>query len=247
MASTRQPVRFDPPHDLIASIRNGRCVAFVGAGFSAAVVPSWARLLGCLAARLEVPFEPPEAGNALLLEAVGEQLHKRAGDRWEALVKQVLDEQVALATPAQRARLELRRKHLVDIPFKAILTTNFDPCLTSTREVLGPPVYSEVLREERVRWWDAPPSPGRHTRPTPILKLHGDANGKPDTLPLVLGRSEYRRRVYGDRNYANFVRSVFAEYTVLFLGVSFTDAYLNELRSEVLHLVHFDQAPRRWG
>ena len=34
-----------------------------------------------------------------------------------------------------------------------------------------------------------------------------------------------------------FLRSLFATSTVLFLGVSFTDAYLNELRSEVLAML----------
>jgi CheY-like chemotaxis protein len=47
----------------------------------------------------------------------------------------------------------------------------------------------------------------------------------------------YRERLYSSPAYMTFLRSLFATNTVLFLGVSFTDAYLNELRSEVLAMI----------
>ena len=163
---------------------------------------------------------------------------------WEALVRDVLRDRLASAPAVNRAQLERRRELLLQIPFKAILTTNFDPALERTPGPLGPELYGKVLREERGRWWSAPGH--EHQRP-PVIKLHGDANGLDDDLPIVLGRADYRRLVYADRNYANFIRSVFAEYTVLFLGVSFTDAYLNELRSEVLNLVYPRGSRTPWG
>ncbi|MCX5746455.1 MAG: SIR2 family protein [Proteobacteria bacterium] len=238
---------FEPPDALVESILNGRCIAFVGAGFAAAVTPSWEKLLRSLSARLQVEFTPPEPGNALHYEAAGQRLRDLAGANWEPFVQQVLQEQLEGTSPETRAALSRRRELLLSIPFKAILTTNFDPSLQTSAPALGPDLYSEVLREERGRWWNAPPSPNHDQSQTPIIKLHGDANGLDQIHPLVLGRADYRRLVYGDRNYANFVRSAFAEYTVLFLGVSFTDAYLNELRSEALQLVYSRGAATPWG
>ncbi|MFM8445485.1 MAG: SIR2 family protein [Methylococcus sp.] len=51
---------------------------------------------------------------------------------------------------------------------------------------------------------------------------------------LVLTRSQYRHRLYSDPAYLTVLRSLLATSTVLFLGYSLTDAYLNELRSELV-------------
>jgi len=50
-------------------------------------------------------------------------------------------------------------------------------------------------------------------------------------LPLVARRQTDQRE---RGTYANFMRAALGTYTFLFMGFSFTDAYLNELRSEVL-------------
>ncbi len=72
----------------------------------------------------------------------------------------------------------------------------------------------------------------------PVLRLHGIADGNPDKDPVVLGRDDYRKRLYVEGAYTNFLRAVLGSYTILYLGVSFTDAYLNELRSEALAFVN---------
>jgi hypothetical protein len=240
---------FDVPPRLVDAIVEGRCVAFVGAGFSAGVMPTWSKLLAELATRLDVPRDEKDDG-ALGNELLGQQLQQRAERQapgsWEPLVKAVLDEHLGKAGEAARADLARRCAAVRRIPFKAILTTNFDPTLQASFGRLDASAYGRLLRHEQGRWWNAPRHDGAAPAP-PVVKLHGDANGDPQRLPLVLGREDYRTRVYGDRNYANFLRAVFSAYTVLFLGVSFTDAYLNELRSEVLHLVGtgVDGAP--WG
>jgi hypothetical protein len=43
--------------------------------------------------------------------------------------------------------------------------------------------------------------------------------------------------VYQDIAYMSFLRAIMAEQTILYLGFSFADAYLNELRSEILALL----------
>ena len=57
---------------------------------------------------------------------------------------------------------------------------------------------------------------------------------------MVFTQRDSRERLYSSPAYMTFLRSLFATRTVLFMGVSFTDAYLNELRSEVLAMLDHD-------
>ncbi len=148
----------------------------------------------------------------------------------------------ALSTDhAHRDAIEERYRRLMEIPFASVLTTNQDDFLFG--DSASPGVYEALLRG-RSRWsegarWDAGDARGW----TSVVKLHGEANGDPGRNPVVLAQSDYRRRLYEDGRYANFLRTVFATRTVLFLGFSFTDAYLNELRSEVLAMLGRGKLP----
>ncbi len=235
-----------PPAQLIDAILRGRCVAFVGAGFSAMVMPNWATLLQELAQALGQELEIRKDASGFELEALGQALHDSASDeRWEEAVRDVLERRWTSAPESARQQLDERTRLLRCIPFKAILTTNFDPSLPG--QPTTPEICAQVLREERPWWFNAPAAHGEERPTTPIIKLHGHANGNPASMPLVLSRSAYRKRLYDDHNYGNFLRAVFAGYTVLFLGVSFTDAYLNELRSEVLNVVRRPRDRHPWG
>src|SRR5262249_41181986 len=148
------------PEHLVEAIRKGRCIAFVGAGFAAPVVPSWAELLVALGARLGHPVQLPPNATAFDYEAIGQQLQDRAGARWETLVQDVLAE-------CQRGKdtsaLERRCQWLRSIPFKAILTTNFDGSLAGTPA--DPATYWRVLRTDYGAGWQLPDNlnnPWRH-------------------------------------------------------------------------------------
>jgi len=225
------------PEHLQAEILAGRCVAFVGAGLTAPVVPTWRTLLTGIAARLppaaraDVQSAVDHAPTALDLEAAGQMLRDRFATpaAFEAAVADVLE----AADPD--AALARRLAWLRQIPFEAVLTTNIDPFLAGDGPC--PSCYDRVLRRH-LGWWErADWAQGDATPQRPVLKLHGDANRDPDDNPVVLARGDYRARLYEDARYSNFLRVVFATRTVLFLGVSFTDAYLNEIRSEVLALL----------
>ena len=274
---------------LCNSILEGRCVAFVGAGFSAPGGATWSELLDNLAKRSgdkelasEVHrrlFEDKRATPALEFEGLAQTIReafdsahsetveqsaraaitieemraretarKKACDAvWEGAIKECLkkggDETTGNKTVNERVEL------LKKIPFRAILTTNFDDFLDGEEPTSD--LYREILRGEHP-WWNRNDTPreGRGLPRAPVVKLHGDADGDPTRNPVVLHRSMYRERLYSDPRYATFVRSVFAQYDVLFLGVSFTDAYLNELRSEILNMLYREGQPKQaspWG
>ncbi len=231
------------PKHLIRSINRGECIAFVGAGFSAEAVPSWADLLRRIseAASLQLEAEvgvalSRPAPTAFELEACAQRLKKKLGpDGFENALSQ------QLASPRLNPTMDERLRCLRGIPFRAILTTNFDGLLDG--EVPGRDAYLRVLRSTDYEWWrerywneDRSDTTGAR-----VVKLHGDIAAKPPRK-LVLTRMAYRERLYGNPAYQTFLRAVLATSTVLYLGFSFTDAYLNELRSEVLALLEHREA-----
>ncbi len=226
------------PRALTRSILAGECVAFVGAGFSAPAIPTWASLLERVARDADVKRGTRSRVGQLLarqdsmdLEAAAELLRDDLGA--EGLVG-ALRNHLAVSEPD--ASMRLRLAHLRGIPFRAILTTNFDALLDG--DAPGPTAYRKLLRPSGLGWFQERYLP-RGDGP-PVIKLHGCVERAPGDV--VFTRRDYRQRLYGNPSYTTFLRSVFAANTLLFLGCSFSDVYVNELRSEVLAL--FEQRER---
>ena len=229
-----------PPH-LMEEIEEGRCVAFVGAGFSAAArLPTWTSLLTDLAKHEAVPPDvrdrvrevvdgPPPSAHQL--DQAAQLLEDSMG---RALFVSRLA--VLLRGDPSSDQMQQRLRWLRGIPFRAIVTTNFDPVLEGA--LPGPRVYRSLLRPDRYRWWEE--AFWGDERGAPVVKLHGDLSHPDAANNVVLTRRDYRRRLYGDPAYTTFLRGLLSTNTILFMGFSFEDAYLNELRSQVLAL--FDQA-----
>lgn len=219
------------PDGLVAEVEAGRCVAFVGAGFAAPAVPAWTPLLREVATTADLDpgqrrwiAELLERSSARDLEAVAQILQDNMADFGAAVAR-------AVQASGDADRIAERLRWLRGIPFDAIVTTNVDPHLVGAPP--GRDAYRAALRRPANRWWDrrfwdGDAGPGG----APVIKLHGHAGG--DAPDLVFTQRDYRRRIHGSPGYLGFLRSLFATRTVLFMGVSFTDAYLNELRSEVL-------------
>jgi hypothetical protein len=225
-------LKMEIPKGLVDEINAGECVAFVGAGFSGVVVPPWGDLLlGVLEStalgrgtRDQVQDFLADPGSKEL-EAAAQILRDELGA--DAFAAALEGQRVADIGPRMQRRLEL----LHGIPFRAVLTTNFDGLLEGPSP--GREAYQEVLRPSEHRWWDARYwDPSQQSRSA--VMLHGSLS---EPAEMVFTRRDYRRRLYSTPGYLTFVRSVMATTTVLYLGFSFTDAYLDELRSEILALL----------
>lgn len=223
------------PQHLIDQITAGRCVAFVGAGFSAPAVPAWKALLDGLAEKAGLDEDTGAWLDQLIrqgghrdLEAAAQVLQVAMGDQFDPALAEVLVER------GHPERIAERRRLLAGIPFDAILTTNFDHFLDG--DVPGPAAYQRILRDPPHRWWEPRFWEGRQG--APVIKLHGEVGPVGDAV--VFTQRDYRERLYSSPAYMTFLRSLFATNTVLYIGVSFTDAYLNELRSEVLAMLDHD-------
>lgn len=236
--------------DLVRAIVEGRCVAFVGAGFSAPVCRVWSDLLSAVADESRDPATKRHV-EALLSERTARAYEMAAQileDAFRDEPRSALLE--ALRRHTRRANVDAaaedvmsrRKKLLTEIPFAAILTTNFDDELSG--DVLDIDTYASLLRDESEdqdsrwiarRFWD-------RKQTAMVLKLHGDLHRG---AGITLSRRGYRARLYAEPGYLHVLRSVLLTKTVLFLGFSFTDEYLNELRSEVLaYLAPRGKTPR---
>jgi hypothetical protein len=217
-------------------------VAFVGAGFSAPAVPTWEELLKLLGEEVQ-SFDAKNQVNELLgktgelglfdREAAAQIIEEDLGVKFSAKLESAM-----VSNNVDGMKLvEERSKLLNSIPFQSIVTTNFDSHLVGTS--FSDTDIHELLRPSGTGWAEGTDWEDRkHTRP--VVKIHGDIasfvknNAKDD--PLVFSRSGYRRLLFEVPNYQAVVRALLATRTILFIGFSFSDAYLNLLRSETLSM-----------
>ncbi|HRG94695.1 MAG TPA: SIR2 family protein [Polyangiaceae bacterium] len=240
---------FVPPTPLVESIRAGRCVAFVGAGFAAPTIPGWHGLLTQLAARVADPADSsrikewlgPSADKLTSrdFEGLGEELKAALGSEAEFRVhlREVLS---VTPSPGTVKRLELLRA----IPFHCVLTTNFDELLGQA-SLPDAETFAGLLTAETREWWhhefwDRGERQAHWDKR--LIALHGRAAARRGEL--VFTTRSYRRLLHEVPAYRAFLRTLFATRNVLFLGFSFTDAYINELRSEILAMIGVEGAGR---
>jgi hypothetical protein len=235
------------PQSLIDEIKSGNCIAFVGAGFSAPALPTWDKLIRTLNEHEIVSADTRTAVTNLLdseSNPSSELFDKEAAaqlleDELSTSLPQALKKALQPRSDVGDKRVLNRKNLLGQIPFQAILTTNFDDYLQSTS--FSSNKYSEVLNPTERRWVDSVAWESQGGESTvPIVKLHGQLSTDDLENDVVLSRSGYRKLLFERPDYANFLKALLVTRTVLFIGFSFSDAYLNLLRSEVLNLVRGD-------
>jgi len=113
---------------------------------------------------------------------------------------------------------------LLDIPFSAILTTNYDKLIehaVANRNSKIPPVFTNR---------DTPTLSRRLAENEFfILKAHGDIE-RPETI--VLSSKDYTDHVFGNLPFIQFLQRLLTAKSVLFIGTSFTEPYILRLLEE---------------
>jgi CheY-like chemotaxis protein len=233
--------------NLISEIKSGHCVAFIGAGFSAPAIRPWDELLEELAVSSKLSPEVKTQVKTFLDDAREDDAKNPLFDREAAaeLIKSDLKDSIfrqevknSLLWRGQdgRDQLDARVELLKRIPFDSVLTTNFDSELDGTS--IKNADLGALLRARQRGWKSALSSKGGFKEPQ-VIALHGDINNNDkNASPLVFSRSGYRQLLFETSNYQSLIRAVFATKTVVFLGFSFSDAYLNLIRSEVLSMLY---------
>jgi hypothetical protein len=215
------------PEMLLRSIRNHRCVLFAGAGLSAQAQaqdgvrpPTWATLLDrmvdwCIDHRVPLRGEPSEFREVIRkgrLLAVAQELQDSIGAQLNSCLAEILYS--GKIKPSEAHRL------LTKTDWVAALTSNYDGLIEGGYALesggIVPPVFSpddmsqalDRLRNDRFF----------------VFKIHGDVNL---TGSIVLSNRDYARLLYLSPGYRSFLETVFATYTVLFVGFGGADPDLD--------------------
>lgn len=215
------------PEMLVRRVREGRVCLFVGAGLSAQAqagdgtrLPTWKALLErmiiwCVEHRIPLRADPTELTHVLekgRLLIVAQELQESLSSRLNACLGDVLHSGDTKPSDAHRA--------LCGTDWVAILTSNYDALVEGAYAVesegILPPVFSssglnnalDCLRNGKFF----------------VFKVHGDLN-VPGTI--VLGNRDYSRLMYLSPSYRSFLETVFATYTVLFVGFGGNDPDLD--------------------
>lgn len=217
------------PLQLVDALKEGRLVLFVGAGLSAqAGLPTGPALAGSLRNELERVLDRPATHglNDASLTDLADYFEQRA-DLGRAPLIRLLEQQLGPRPGAAVARVH---QVVARLPWKYVITTNFDSLLERAFEAAGQP-YRKLVLDTSV----ALGTPDRLT----LLKLHGDLD-VPESLIIA-------RRDYDDfqRKYPNMSRSlsfVAQQYVFLFAGYGLTDPDFQQIWS----MVHLDLGRIAW-
>lgn len=202
------------PFPLIADIGEGRCIPFLGAGFSRNAIvadgsmPDWPALVEHLASEsgLERTLAGPEIaqeferhfGRVQLVEAVRRALH--------------IDD----------ARPGLCHLAFAQLPFDTVYTTNFDLLLESAYATTGRPFRSLVGELQ------LPFHAGQTA--TSIVKMHGDLRHEEH---IVLTQNDYASFLERYPVVATHLSAMLITRTPLFIGYSLTDPDFISIRNVV--------------
>lgn len=215
------------PEMLIRRIREHRCVVFAGAGLSAqakandgAQIPTWKTLLEhmvnwCMEHRVQLRAEPHEFREIIekgRLLVVAQELQISLGQQLNSCLSDILHSGDTKPSTAHRL--------LCMTDWISVLTSNYDALIEGAYAAesggILPPVFSvegvnqaiDCLRNDK------------HF----VFKVHGDIN-IPDSI--VLGNRDYSKLLYQSPAYRSFLETIFASYTVLFVGFSGSDPDLD--------------------
>lgn len=203
------------PYPLISDIAHGRCLPFIGAGFSknatlpsGYTMPDWAELTAILA---------KDAGTAEGTPAIV------VAQRYEQRFGRVqLVEAIREALLPEKARPGKAHRAFVPLPFDTIYTTNFDLLLEDS--------YTELTRPFRslVGELQLPFHAGQIA--SSIIKMHGDLRHEEH---IIVTQDDYDSFMNRYPVVATHLSAMLITRTPLFLGYSLTDPDFENIRKVV--------------
>jgi hypothetical protein len=209
------------PDKLIAEVSQRNAVVFIGAGLSAGLgLPGWPQLIQqminwCPGQGINLPNKA-EIEHLLNvrknLPAAAAALRARMGSN---KYRQFLEE-VFLRPDLKPTEVH---KILSRIPFAGVITTNYDALIEAGYKEVHPgetfPIFTHVDHEYL--------GTVLNTKKYFVLKAHGTID-RPETI--ILDSKDYSRLIHKSQGYRTFLRALFLDRTVLFLGFSMTDREL---------------------
>ncbi|MDD6626888.1 MAG: SIR2 family protein [Lachnospiraceae bacterium] len=204
------------PKQLLNSIRDGNCVLFAGAGTSMdAKMPSWNELVVALVDCLKEEYSDLSDDELVELEkllcegkylVLAEYCLKKLG---KYVFSQVLKQKLSC-----KGKKSFTHNLMAQIPFKAVITTNFDSFIEQTNAAFGR-LYRTILPNDMHILEDGLEGA------LPIIKIHGSYE---DPESIVLTEAGIRELLFNKPQYREILTQYFVENTILFYGYSFKDS-----------------------
>lgn len=214
------------PKDLINRIRDGKCILFAGAGTSLdAGLPTWHELLENMIDQV-MDCGQIDAGQKKELEelldiqdytVVAEFCKDMLGAKGFAnLIKDRL---------STKNRVSAMHKLLAEIPFKAVITSNYDNFLEKNHRN-----YKVILPDDINKDGQDAVSSFFEDDMFPIFKVHGSYE---DPGSIILTDNDYRNVIFRKPRYRDNLKRLFEDKSLLFVGFSFRDSSINLLLQEI--------------
>lgn len=254
------------PAHLVERLRAGRVIAFVGSGFSNGCgLPRWKDLLeGIVARAISKKHHIEKYGrlhrrvrntvNELLdrprpaYEAAAQEIEARTSELCDKKGLRCAPQEVMVAYISQILTVPLplndnmltRLSGLLGTNFRAILTTNYNGFIqgpTPFDADIGQ-YYHDVLVPRTPKISGKVVSPRSRQALSfvaarcPVIQIHGNLF---NSESVVLAKPAYDR-LMANNAYTKFMKTVMAHYTLLFIGSSLSDIYIQEFLAEAYAL-----------
>lgn len=201
------------------AIADDSAALFVGAGMSMdAGYPSWKKLLKDIGTDLGVSSD--DVGD---LSALAQWGISKARSRTRVL--QVIRDEVGGELPIPDTLRVLSR-----LPIRNIWTTNYDTLIERAFSELGRPLDTISNADDLTI--------KRRAGATRLLKMHGSVS---DLSNVVIATSDYELYKKKRGAFINILNSHLTTYSLLFLGLSFTDPNIKHVLSQIVE--SFDGSP----
>jgi len=208
--------------DLINDLAKQRVVLFLGSGVSASAstnagrrIKQWEPFLRDCAAQVGDPD-----ARELALKLIGDKdflmacevLRRRLDDRWAELLH---DEFAQIAVPSALHHA------LVALDQRIVVTTNFDKLVESAFDQSGSTHHPHVFTSLRADAFKMLRDDRRY-----LVKLHGSID---DPESFIFTKAEYIERAFESVIYSDFIRTLLATHTFIFVGFSMSDPAVSAL------------------
>lgn len=218
-------------------LQSGKAIAFVGAGASAGLYPLWGQLIQLLADQAVAEGLAQDSDREYWLN-----LGEKDALQVASLIKKRFDEPTFLAlireTFGPRRTADDRffsqtHELILRLPFRGLITTNYDSCLVEARAKLR----QDVPHTGFATWKDQLTVYRWHTGAIfedgslPILFAHG-SHDREESIVLTI---EDYQNAYGPGLYRRTFDGLWGQCSLVFLGFGFSDPYLGFLSEKVTY------------
>jgi hypothetical protein len=214
------------PEGLLDAVAKGTCVAFVGSGLSIpAGMPSWAQLLEQFIAEGERQRVIDNATGAQLRGMVADNRLLEVAEHARIQLGKYHFGQVLRRNYAASAGPTKNHELLVDTPYRAIITTNYDKLLETAYTL-------RWRRPPRTMTWSDPASLGSvlYDEDFFVFKLHGDVDRFES---IILTRRDYDEIMFRNAQVRTLLQAIFLTNSILFVGYSLQDPDFDIVLAEI--------------